>query len=138
LSMTRKEESGARYTARDERAAPALNNGPYTAQHYQGTLPPPSSHGHQSKYNTPMMYGYHHSNTQTMPPQHQLQSVVTTSFSHEEERDESSRNPMSMHGSSVEYRQGVMDIGGARNHEKHGQRVEYHNRERTYLLCRKF
>jgi hypothetical protein len=118
--MTRK-ESGARYAARDERAASALNNGAYHAQHYQGALPPPSPHGHQSKYNAPMMYGYHHSNTQTMPSQRQLQSVVTTSFSHEEERDESSRNPMSMHGSSVDHRQGAMDIGGARNHERHGQ-----------------
>lgn len=119
LSTTRK-ESGARYTARDERTASALNNGPYNPQHYQGTLPPPSPHGHQSIYNATMMYGYHHSNTQTMPQQHQLQSVVTTSFSHEEERDESSRNPMSMHGSSVEYRQGAMGIGGTRNHGQTG------------------
>jgi hypothetical protein len=110
-SRTRK-ESGARYAARDERAASALNNGPYHPQRYQGVLPPPSPHGHQSKYNAPMMYGYHHSNTQTMPSQHQLQSVVTTSFSVEEERDESR---------SVEHRQGAMDIRGARTHEIHGQ-----------------
>jgi hypothetical protein len=105
---------------RDERAASASNNGPYHAQHYQGTFPPPSPHGRQSKYNPSMMYGYP-PNTQTMPSQPRLQSVVTTSFSLEEDRDESSRNGVAMHGSPVQHRQGAIDIGGAWHHENHTQ-----------------
>lgn len=81
--------------------------GQYHDERYSAKLPPVSPRGPQTGYSPSMMYRYPPT-TQPMQNQRQLQSVVTTSFSVEEERDDFSRNPTVVNRSPMEHRQGAI------------------------------